>query len=189
MVHSQLLWSSNAAGPTSARERVSSSEVLRRCRTPWGRSSALQKASIKPPRQHLRRAFVRVRDVERSAPKSVSYNTSTNARCKHSFLKYTCNGTTSTPLLTGGREEPGEMHRGVVFASRRRPNAPRMHIELICWALVRALDETPQLAGFLPALCEPRTAPRPVARREAPRPQIRTKTGLDHGSKLAYTCS
>ena len=52
----------------------------------------------------------------------------------------------------------------------------------ICRALVHPLDETRQLTGFLGALCEPRTAPRAVARREAPRPQIRTKTGLGHDS-------
>ena len=51
-----------------------------------------------------------------------------------------------------------------------------------CGALVHPLDETRQLTGFLGALCEPRTAPRAVARREAPRPQIRTKTGLGHDS-------
>ena len=49
-------------------------------------------------------------------------------------------------------------------------------------ALVHPLDETRKLKGFLGALCEPRTAPRAVARREAPRPQIGTKTGLGHDS-------
>ena len=72
------------------------------------------------------------------------------------------------------------MHRGVVFASRRRPNAPRMHIELICWALVCVLEKAPQAKGFLGALCEPRTAPR-AARRRAPRPQFGTRLALDHG--------
>ena len=74
------------------------------------------------------------------------------------------------------------MHRGVVFAPRSPPKVPRMHIEFICWALVYVLGKAPQAKGFLGALCEPRTARRAVARREAPRPQIRTKTGLGHDS-------
>ena len=72
------------------------------------------------------------------------------------------------------------MHRGVVFAPRSPPKVPRVHIELTCCALVYVLGKAPQAKGFLGALCEPRTAPRAVARREAPRPQIRTKTGLGH---------
>ena len=61
----------------------------------------------------------------------------------------------------------------------------------ICRALVHPLDETRQLTGFLGALCEPRAAPRAVARREAPRLQIRTKTTLGHDSSspipVSYT--
>ena len=58
------------------------------------------------------------------------------------------------------------MHNGVVFAPRSPPKVPRMHIEFICWALVYVLGKAPQAKGFLGALCEPRTAPRAVGRRE-----------------------
>ena len=65
-------------------------------------------------------------------------------------------------LFDGFYCAPAKVDLNVLHSARQRDVKIRTQPRSfwICRALVRALDESPQLTGFLGALCEPRTAPR-----------------------------
>ena len=69
------------------------------------------------------------------------------------------------------------MHRGVVFAPRRPSKVPRMHLELICWALVYVLGNAPRLVHCFGNFFASRPAARGAVRDSHRAPKKRVKKG------------